>query len=326
VNPESSGRDSGAAPLVSVAIPAYKAPFLEEAIRSVLDQTWERFELIIVNDASPDDLHSIVSGFDDPRIQYFENRSNLGAESLVRNWNRCLSYARGEFFAVFSDDDRYHPQFLERLIKLASEHPGVDLYHTGVRVIDHEGREKFQTPACPRWEPAPEFILRRIRDGRNQYAPEFMCRRRRLVEMGGFVDFPLAWCSDDATWFSLAVPGGVACVDEALCDWRYSDWNISRVGRTDQRLEAIRQFDTWLRQFLEALESDDSYKLNMIEEIRRCWPRRRRILQADVLSKCGDTYWTGIYRLARIPLQRGEADVSLRAVLLALLLLLRRGR
>ncbi|MFN2235198.1 MAG: glycosyltransferase family 2 protein, partial [Anaerolineales bacterium] len=66
-------------PMVSVVIPAYNnARFLGETIESVLDQTYQNFELIIVNDASPDDILAVVERYPDSRIQYIVHGKNLG--------------------------------------------------------------------------------------------------------------------------------------------------------------------------------------------------------------------------------------------------------
>jgi glycosyltransferase involved in cell wall biosynthesis len=65
----------------SVTVPAYKAQFLAECIDSILAQTYKNFELIIVNDASPQDLDSIVSKYDDPRIRYYRTKLAL-AQSM----------------------------------------------------------------------------------------------------------------------------------------------------------------------------------------------------------------------------------------------------
>lgn len=97
--------------MVSVVLPAYKAIYLESSIRSILQQSFTDFELIIVNDASPEDLKSIVSSFNDTRIRYYENEINIGGKNLVKNWNKCLEYATGEFVVLASDDDIYHPNF-----------------------------------------------------------------------------------------------------------------------------------------------------------------------------------------------------------------------
>ena len=80
----------------SVTVPAYKAQFLAECIDSILAQTYKNFELIIVNDASPQDLDSIVSKYDHPRISYYKNKVGFGAEHVVGNWNNCFEYATGD--------------------------------------------------------------------------------------------------------------------------------------------------------------------------------------------------------------------------------------
>ena len=80
----------------SVTVPAYKAQFLAECIDSILTQTYKNFELIIVNDASPQDLDCIVSKYDDPRIRYYKNEVGFGAEHGVGNWNKCLEYTTGD--------------------------------------------------------------------------------------------------------------------------------------------------------------------------------------------------------------------------------------
>ena len=77
----------------SFVLPAYKARFFREALDSILAQTYKDFELIIVNDASPEDLDSIVKSYDDPRIRYYVNEHNIGGKDLVAQWNHCLEYA-----------------------------------------------------------------------------------------------------------------------------------------------------------------------------------------------------------------------------------------
>lgn len=81
----------------SITVPAYKAQFLSECIDSILAQTYKNFELIIVNDASPQDLDSIVSQYDDPRIRYYKNKVGFGAEHVVGNWNKRLECTKNEY-------------------------------------------------------------------------------------------------------------------------------------------------------------------------------------------------------------------------------------
>lgn len=100
-------------PFVSFILPAYKGRYLSEAIESILNQTFTDFELVIVNDCSPDDIDGIESTFVDSRIRYYRNESNIGGKDLVAQWNRCLALARGEWTVMASDDDIYDKSFLK---------------------------------------------------------------------------------------------------------------------------------------------------------------------------------------------------------------------
>ncbi len=102
----------------SITIPAYKKRYLAEAIESVIRQSYNDFELIIVDDCSPEDLYSIVQSFSDSRIKYFRNQTNCGAIDVVDNWNICLSYCTGDFVICMGDDDRLLPNCLEEYLEL----------------------------------------------------------------------------------------------------------------------------------------------------------------------------------------------------------------
>ena len=102
----------------SVTIPAYKAKFLKEAIVSALSQPYKNFELIIVDDDSPENLKAIVDSFSDTRIRYYRNLQNCGAVNVVDNWNICLSYCTGEYVICMGDDDRLLPNCLNEYFGL----------------------------------------------------------------------------------------------------------------------------------------------------------------------------------------------------------------
>lgn len=80
----------------SILIPAYKAAYLKECIDSILSQSYPNFELVIVNDDSPENLDAIVKKNKDKRIRYYVNDSNVGALNVVDNWNKCLGLAIGD--------------------------------------------------------------------------------------------------------------------------------------------------------------------------------------------------------------------------------------
>lgn len=111
-------------PKVSVLIPTYNyGHFLDEAIQSILQQTYSDFELVIVDNCSTDNTAEVVGKYlSDPRISYHVNERNLG---LVGNWNKCLDLARGEYIKFLCADDKLHPELLEKFVRVMEEHPGV---------------------------------------------------------------------------------------------------------------------------------------------------------------------------------------------------------
>ena len=105
--------------LVSIIMPSYNTgKYIEESIRSVLAQTYENWELIIVDDCSTDDSDAIVEAFSDPRIRYLKNPVNSGA-AVSRNWG--LREAKGRWVAFLDSDDSWHPEKLERQIRFMEE-------------------------------------------------------------------------------------------------------------------------------------------------------------------------------------------------------------
>ena len=108
---------------VSVIIPAYRgAKYLGKAIQSVLDQTYTNFELIIVNDASPDNTTEVVESFNDPRIKYLVHEKNMGV-SQARD--TAILASTGDIIAFLDQDDFIHPEKLQLHVSLFEKRPDV---------------------------------------------------------------------------------------------------------------------------------------------------------------------------------------------------------
>lgn len=123
--------------LVSVIMPSWNTgKFIAESIQSVIDQTYENWELIIVDDCSTDNTDEVVAKFRDKRIRYFKNEKNSGA-ALSRN--RALREARGEWIAFLDSDDLWNPDKLEHQINFMNEH-GYTLSYTEYEKIDEESK------------------------------------------------------------------------------------------------------------------------------------------------------------------------------------------
>lgn len=239
---------------VSFILPAYKRRFLKEAIASILAQTYRDIELVVVDDNSPEKLEEVVNEFKDERLKFIHHEVNLGGKNLVAAWDYAMTFATGEWCVLASDDDIYLPQYTEKLLELAAEHPEARLLHSRIARIDAEGKWINVGEERAEIESPVRFVFARAALGLAQAAPEFMFRLEDYRKLGGFVDFPLAWFSDDATWFSFAKEG-VVCTSEVLFLFRSSGINIS--SKTDnilKKLEAGEEYRRWFEKYVESLE------------------------------------------------------------------------
>lgn len=124
-------------PVVSVLIGLYnEEQYIEPALKSLQDQTFEDFEVVVVDDCSTDSSAEIVRSFNDPRIRLLENDENLG---LTKSLNRALDTAEGKYIARQDADDLSHPARLEREVAYLESREDVALVGTGAYLINNEG-------------------------------------------------------------------------------------------------------------------------------------------------------------------------------------------
>jgi glycosyltransferase involved in cell wall biosynthesis len=136
-----------ATPLISIVLPTYNgARYLRKSVESCLSQTFEDFELIIVNDCSTDDTGKIADGFaqSDPRVRVIHNSFN---KKLPLSLNTGFEQARGRYHTWTSDDNYYAPDALGVLARELTAHPETDLVYTDYTLVDDKdqvrGMRKF---------------------------------------------------------------------------------------------------------------------------------------------------------------------------------------
>ena len=187
----------------SFVLPAYKGQYLRESIDSILSQDYTDFELTIVDDCSPDHIDEIVAEYNDPRIAYYRNKENIGGKDLVAQWNHCLTFAKGDYVILATDDDLYEPNFLSTFVPLIEKYPDVNLFRARILQVDCNNNIKSIDRCYKEFLNEIEFryyMMHGIRGG----IPHYIFKRKVLVDNGGFVNFPVAWGSDDATAMMMA--------------------------------------------------------------------------------------------------------------------------
>lgn len=208
-------------------LPAYKIEFFQEALKSILNQTYKDFKLIIQDDCSPYDLKSIVDLYStDRRIYYYRNEENIGGKSLVKCWNKLLSKANSEYIILASDDDVYDVYFLEEIDKLTIKYPQVNLIRSRVQRVNEKNEIVQKDAIYEEFVSELEFIAQQYYNNKIQCISNFIFRTQVLKAKGGFVDFPLAWYSDYATPIIMSEQG-VVNTKNSLFSFRESDINIS---------------------------------------------------------------------------------------------------
>ena len=129
-------------PTVSILIPTYnRAAFVRAAIQSALAQTYSDIEIVVLDDASPDETPQVVAEFEDARLRLVRHPRNLG---IVENWRAGLENARGEFFCFLHDDDTFEPQFVEKLLAPLQENPQLIVAFCDHWIMDEAGQRDPQ--------------------------------------------------------------------------------------------------------------------------------------------------------------------------------------
>lgn len=144
-----AGPAAPAAPLVSVLIPTFnRLAYLRVAIDSALNQTFRDLEVIVQDNASPQDPTPMVEALGDPRVRVFRNDRNIGQTA---NIIAASGNAAGKYIAMLGDDDLFQPDFLEKLVPPLERDPEIVVSFCSHDFIDHEGRlDVPRTRACNR--------------------------------------------------------------------------------------------------------------------------------------------------------------------------------
>lgn len=183
-------------PLVSAVIPTYnRGHVIERAIASVLAQTYQPIEIIVVDDGSTDDTASRLAALDVPTLRYYRSDTNIGA-SAARNLG--ISHARGEFVAFLDVDDEWLPEKTARQVACFADAPEeVGVVYCGIREV---------SPEWPGTDRIPEHrgdLFETLRAVNVLRTSGVMVRRRVFDEVGGF-DSDLAARHDWDLWLRVA--------------------------------------------------------------------------------------------------------------------------
>jgi len=212
--------------IVTVLMPAYNAElYIEEAIRSILNQTFKEFEFLIINDGSTDSTETIVRKYSDPRIIFITNESNKG---LIYSLNYGLRIARGKYIARMDADDICFPKRLEKEVSYMEKHPEISLL--GSNYIRMDNNEEICHPSS--WEQIRLYLL----EGTTFAHPTVMIRKDDFFKHELSYQEKDFSAEDYGLWVAAAKRGlKMANLSDFLLLYRIHDDQISTIKAVEQR-------------------------------------------------------------------------------------------
>ena len=255
-----------AAPSVSVCLPAFDgARHIGEAIGSVRAQTFEDFELVVVDNASSDVTADVVATCGDPRVRLTRHAMPLGR---IGAWNRCLDLARGRHVALFHPDDVMAPDNLRAKLAFLDAHPSAELVYSSAADIGLAGEVLEASPAgapIEGLEVGPR-CFRRLVEGQRIPASSVVARRSTLERLGGF-DPRVPCAADLEMWLRLVLCGDAGFLAAPLvrCRRRSASCSPARdleqtyLATTlamDKHPDRVPGLDAWRRRVAESCRDE----------------------------------------------------------------------
>lgn len=212
-------------PLISILIPLYNAePFIEDTLRSVLEQNYHNLEVIITDDRSTDASVSRVLRFRDPRIRLIVNEENMGPE---KNWNRALSEARGKYIKLACCDDLLEKDCIAKQAAVLEDprFANVGLVSCSRFIINSQNRKilwRSFGKLSGRYD-GRQIIKKIIRSGNNPVGePAAGLFRSDMVEKNGGYRAVAPYVIDLDFWIRLLAKSDIYIISEPLCSFRIS--------------------------------------------------------------------------------------------------------
>lgn len=226
--------------LVSILMSVYNAEkYVEEAIESMLSQTWRNFELIIFDDASTDSSYEKICNFQDERIIVIKNKKNVG---LTKNLNRGLKMAKGKYIARMDADDISLPQRLEKQVAYMESHKDIAL--ASCSSISFGGERAKNVIRLDSTQIKGRLVFWSVLPH-----PGFIFRRSLFTRCGIEYNEGMKYAQDYDFQSRVAKKYKIACLSDILLEYRVSEKQISAEKYEEQQMYAnrvrVRQFQEY---------------------------------------------------------------------------------
>ncbi|MBU2527231.1 MAG: glycosyltransferase family 2 protein [Bacteroidetes bacterium] len=231
--------------MLAIVIPYFKLYFFRDTLESLKAQHNKNFVIYIGDDASPERPFELIKEYEkELHIKYHRFQNNMGATSLVKQWERCVALTGDEeWVMILGDDDVLDAQVVEHfyhhLTRVAALNIHVMRFST--LKINATGEAISEHITNPEIERSTDFIFRATRCSLSEY----VFHKQKLLEVG-FKNFPLGWASDKLAVVEVSNFSKIFSINQALVKIRISDKSISGMGFNKQKNHAMFMYYFYL--------------------------------------------------------------------------------
>ena len=234
-----------AAQKFSIILPVKNGGLLvKECVQSILSQTLQDFNLLILDNKSNDGTSEWLATLKDNRIKIFPSSESLSIED---NWKRIIDIPKSEFATLIGHDDILMPNFLHTINELIQTYPDASLYRTNFIFIDSYGNEIRNCLATPELMDAGKFINKSLQRAIDINGTGFVFRSSKYDLVQGIPNYPKLLFADYALWFSLVNNGSIATAKITAFKYRIHQ-NTSQTASPTIYINALRDFVSFLKE------------------------------------------------------------------------------
>ena len=216
-------------PYVTVLMPVYNGEkYLKEAVDSILNQTFEDFEFLIIDDGSTDRSLEILKSYKDPRIRIFQNEKNIG---LIKSLNKGLKLTQGKYIARMDADDISLPERLEKQITFMDVSPKIGVCGTWLQTFGEIKKTVVKSPLNH------EDICARMFCDNSIWHPTVIFRKDIIDRYHLFYDENVQGCEDYKLWVEMAKVTILANLPEVLLLYRIHGFQVTKLGSNSQDIK-----------------------------------------------------------------------------------------
>ena len=268
-------------------MPVYNGfKYLDEAMKSILNQTFQNFEFIIIDDGSTDDSVKIIKSYDDNRIRLVENKNNVGQSATL---NQGLSLAKGKYIARMDQDDISMPERLKKQFEFMENNSNVDICGSWLQLMGkYDGIVELETDS--------ERIKINLLTNQNLAHPAVMIRKSTLVKYELNYNPTFTIGNDYDLWVRMFEYCSFANLPEPLLKFRMHDNQYSKIMWEQNNAETNRILTNLLKKI--GIQPDDS-DLNIHKTVIMGWGtdplfivevfKYLRRLRSSAMFHCGNS-------------------------------------